>query len=148
MPVDQKCASFVLFYCSNTIIEPEMTSQQKQKIRQLISDLCEKSGAKPRWADLPWEIWQPWFVGCKVPSDLKYYLSKCLLEKRIDSVRTLWTPSDFDESYEETGGLAEAIECGLVIIGSDEFDYTYELSTGKVSSHTPLQLRPSWRSNP
>ena len=59
------------------------------------------------------------------------------------SVRTLWTPDQFDAEYKLEGGLSDAIELGIVPFGADEFDYAYVLESGEIHTFVPFSYQDS-----
>ncbi len=57
------------------------------------------------------------------------------------SVRTLWTPGQFDAEYKLEGSLADALKLGIVPFGADEFDYAYVLESGEIQTFVPFSYQ-------
>jgi hypothetical protein len=111
-------------------------------ISELIKEIKAHANHKAKRFAYSWPLWEPWFPNPNaVPRDLRHYLSRCLFEEPLMSVRTLWTPDEFDAEYKLAGGLADALELGIVPFGADEFDYAYILESGEIHTFEPFSYK-------
>lgn len=118
-----------------------MHVSQNRSISLLIEEIKAHANHRAKRFAYPWALWEPWFPNSDaVPSDLRHYLSRCLFEEPLMSVRTLWTPNQFDAEYKLEGGLADALELGIVPFGADEFDYAYILDSGEIHTFVPFSF--------
>ncbi len=112
------------------------TNRSISLVLQEIQRLADHRGKRFAY---PWKLWTPWFPDPDlVPEDLQHYLSRCLFAEPMLSVRTLWTPDEFDIEYTFPGGLADALQQGIVPFGADESDYAYILASGQIHTFKPF----------